>query len=271
MKLKNTGTRVQKRKFQLWLFVLLFGIMIVLAAGGFYARYRSERLKKTEVKATDFHISSNYLKTDTEEPYQISGWANGASIELYNYEIENTKQVAASDITYQITVPQGFEVKVTTDNGSIVTPVENIYTLKKDNNKTTLHTLTITPSADAVIGTDGKIAVSVETTAPFKKILSGEFILADSTEPSFEVKRVTDNGDYYLLTVYSNYLNRGAGTIQVTYPEKLVPDNTSEQMRDWTEYTETFEAKAFTTYRLILFNPTGQEYDKTMFDISSVE
>ncbi len=269
MKLKNAGTRT--RKLQPWLIILLFCIMIVLAAGGFYARYRSERLKKTEMKATDFHISSNYLKTEEAEPQQISGWADGFSIELYNYEIENTKQVAALDIIYQITVPQGFEVKVTTDSGTVVTPIDNAYTLKKNENKTTLHMLTIIPSKNAQIGEDGEIAVSIETTSPFKKELKGKFIFADSTEPSFKVERVENNGDYYLLTVYSNYLNRGAGTIQVTYPDELVPDNTSEQMRDWTENSGNFEAEAFTTYRLILFNPTGQTFNETLFGVTSVK
>ena len=216
-------------------------LLAVLAlGGGLMAKYVKENRQQAEMTAAQFHISSDYLEeTEKNAKYSITDWKDGFDILLYNYEKENIAQISECEISYDVTVGNGWTV---TDDGN--------GKLTVDSNKKAV-ALHLNPGASA--RKDDKVTVTVTTTAPYTKTLSAEFTLATSSVPDYTV---ADQGDgTVLLTIHSNDFT-GDMTIQWTN-DKLDPDNTNSLMRKWTEAGTTSSGTLFVeanhTYELLFF------------------
>ncbi len=232
---------------------LAFAVILMIIAGGF-AKYRTEMHRQSEMIAADFHISSDYLEA-IEKSYEVSDWADGIDILLYNYEKENIRQIASEDITYTVKVEgSGFSCEVYDAQGNQISAnTDGDYILPSNNRNRVEQTLKIVPNKNV---TANEVKLIVEATAPFTKTLTATFKLTGTQQPVMEVTRITDNGDYYLATIRTGQYR---GEITLTWNEALVPDNTIEEMRDWQKNNGSFQADTFTTYQLIFFNPQKAE------------
>ncbi len=239
--------------------ILLLIIAAILAViGGISAKYIAERKTEAEMIAEDFHISSDYLEVGGST-YTVSDWTEGITIELYNYEKENTALKAANDIEYEVSLSSG-NYSIYSDNDLVSSKNGGIYTLEKGAGT---HIIQVKDVEESV-------TVTVTTTAPFKKVLEGTFTLSGEKDLAYEVNRMTDNGDYYLLTLHTNTYE---GKVTVTWPQDLEPDNTNELMSNWSSNSGTTvkDVNSFSTYKLIFFNPKGIEVQKNDFEVVTNE
>ncbi len=246
---------------------LAFAVILMIIVGGF-AKYRTEMRTQSEMIAADFHISSDYLEeAEKNASYDVLDWTKGIDIWIYNYEKENVRQIASEDISYQVTV-NGADVtyKVYAENGSevILTETENVYVLPSNNSQKTKQRLHLNV---ANLTESKSITVTVTSTKPFEKSLTAVFKVGPEN-PTIEVERNRENGDYYLVTVHSG---RYSGDIKLNWNTMLVPDNTNEKMRNWKceDGSGSFKADTFTSYKLIFFNPKSLDKAENMITLST--
>ena len=237
----KTGSRMTALVITLALF-LAIGV-----TGGVLAKYVMVNIQKAEMVSAHFHISSNYLKDTTTVPTYTVPQAGAFEIELYNYETENIANVAAMNITYKVTVEGGSLTKV---NGTDVTNIStSTYTLERgsaaDEYRKT-DTLTITPTAATV-------TVTVQSTAPYIKSLTGTFTCTLKSVPTWKIEN--QNNGTSLLTIYTNGYSD-----TITVQCNIAPDNTNNIMEGWTTGTnESLTVGPNETYKLLFFGSAAHE------------
>lgn len=217
---------------------LILALLLLLATAGtgtLLARYVTRNKMQAEMIAAGFHISSDYLK-EGGETYPVTNWGSGIEIEVYNYEIENVTQVSERNMSYDITVSNGWTVK--RDNNEVTSGL-----LEGDGTTKQTHKLVLEYTGS---GTPTSVDVTVKTTSPYTKTLKATFQLSGSNVPSYTLK---DEGNHVVLTINSNDF---AGQVTVNWQGDLAPDNTNQYMTTWTGNSGTLTVEPFHIYELIL-------------------
>ena len=206
--------KISWKKRRVILLAAVLTLLLLNAAVGALAAYRTQNIQKAEMISANFHISSNYLK-ETAASYNVVDWGGGFDILLYNYETENIANISAVDMTYTVTVENGSLESVKNATGDELSPSDGSYSFPASTG-TSYHTLHILPDDSG-----GEVSVTVETTAPFTKTLSGSFTMIGKTQPSYTA---VDQGDgSVLLTISANDYD---GTFTVKWNSSILsPDN----------------------------------------------
>ncbi len=251
--------RKRSRRNRRLLIILAVILLLVVTTGGLIARYMTQNKREAQMLAADFYISSDYLKDTAGDPIKASDWGdNQIKFQIYNYHQENLALIASEDITYEIILDNdAWSVESVTVDGKDVELTDGEYTLPGDGITPKTHVVTLNYDASKIAadGSGGNVGVTVRTTAPYEKELSGKFELIGMTKPSYKIK---DMGTYHLVTIESNdYFNK----ISVRWnPEKFSPDNTNPVMGTWKDTykdgesgfrTESFDAEPYHVYELI--------------------
>ena len=244
-----TGKRIKKKaKFTRWvtLWVILSLLMVLSISGVVLARYVSTNRSWAQMLSSDFHISSNYLKTQ-DTSYTVANWGNdGITFEIYNYQTENIAQVAGSPIQYTIDVTGSANWTVTvTQNNTTVTADENgRYTLPGNGNAETVQTVHLTSNTGVSSDT---VQVSVNTVSPYRYALEATFHLVGQKLPDYTL---TDMGNYVLVTLHSNDFS---DPILVSWNADFSPDNGNIHMSNWQDTPQpvSMPLNPNTTYELI--------------------
>ncbi len=233
----------QKKRVPPAAWICLTLAVLLVGTGAVFAKYRMEMKKQAEMIAANFHISSDYLEAGTTPTYQLAD-RTPFEIRVYNYEKENVAQISQVPMKYTVTVSGG---TVDQSAGSF-----------EKNGQPQTDTLTITPTAE-------NVTVTVTTTSPYEKTLSATFQFTAAAAPEMTLKRIADNGDYYLLTIYSN---QKTGDMTLDWPETLIPDRTNEIMEGWNGTSGAITLAPYHTYELIFFNPDGVNCQISDFTLS---
>lgn len=237
---------------------LLAVCAVVLTTGGLLAKYITSNQKQAEMESAQFHISSNYLlEEEKAAEYTVTNWGDGFDILLYNYEKENIAQVSQVDMAYKVTAENAL-VNVSTQQGASLIQNDGIYSFKAET-MMTYHMLHVTPNANVVKG--DKITITVETTSPYKKILTAVFNIQNNSKPDYMV--ADQNDGTILITVKTNDYQ---DSMTVTWDAgKYSPDNTNVLMTSWKdeESNGTFKVECNSTYELLFFKNTDDAYTQT--------
>lgn len=254
--------RMHKKRYMAIILVAL--LLLAGAAGIVAARYISEYKKETEIHASNFHFSSDYLKYvatgETVPQYTVSDWgSHSVWLQLFNYEQENVSLVSDTQIQYTITVSADWSVTVSDTQGVIV-PEGDVYTMGTG---VTAHSVKLTYTGKEA--QPGDLTVTVASKEPYEKKLEAKFHF--STKRGIEYT-VADKDDYDVITITTNDYY---GTVNVSWDAtKHSPDNTNVLMGTWNDKNQTgsFTANEYTTYTLIFVENTAGVYGKDDFKIA---
>ncbi len=219
------------------LIILLIALVLVIAlvpSSIVLAKYIQSKKTSGSVTAEFFYVNGDYAQkiegNQTPQQINVSGWGDGISLRLYNYDSNGTSQ---SDLTFTYTVTSGYTV--TTSSAKI-----------EGGQKGHVDIL-ITPPATAKQGDKVEFAL---TTAPYDGNLQVVFVLFDSNVADYVIE---DKGDYALVTIRTNNYQ---GAITINYDGTIfAPDNTNPLMADWmrADASNTITVERFCEYQLIFF------------------
>lgn len=240
----------QKQKGNRALIMLVVAMCLVgtLLASTLTARYIAGNKRQAEMYASDFHVSSNYLKAEKGAAYTVTdGDAKGIEILLYNYETENTALIAEEDIVYQVSMDRSnWELTVKRQNGTNVQKNDQGYYILAGNGvDQESHVIHLKYTGT---GTPQSVEVTVETKSPFVKKLSAIFTVVGEAVPEYHVE---DKGTYCLLTIQSNDYE---GAMTVNWDSACFsPDNTNVHMSSWSDLDSSgsLNVESYHTYELI--------------------
>ena len=227
------------------LIAVLLLTLVLSASGGVLAKYISRNVQKAEMVSAGFHISSNYLKEASSTSYNV-GAADTLTIDLYNYEIENTAQRTEVPIAYNVTVTGG-TLAAGQASGTFGTTADQT------------HTLTVTPAASTV-------TVTVTTTSPYAKTLRASFNLGTQASPSYTLTALSEEqAGAMLLKLHTNGYS---GPISIVC--NIAPDNANALLEGVaTRGTATFTVQPNETYELLFFGSASAVTTETYLAASS--
>lgn len=239
--------------------VLIIAVTVAALAsvGTLLARYITTRQGEADMQSGNFYVSSSHLEASGAD-YSVTSWnTSGISFDVFNYEKANPSLVADGDIKYTVAVPSGWMITVVDGNGATVEAVDGIYTFSGSDGATR-HTVTVkcyTAASDGDV-----IDVTVSTVSPYSKELSASFTLIGDPEPEY---RIDNKGTYVLVTLYSNNYS---GAVTVKWTADFSPDNTNSLMLTWTDTkrSQNISVEANSTYELIFYKNTSEDYDKSL-------
>lgn len=254
----NTSKRTPS--YKLTAFLLLAALCIVGTAGALIARYvRSSEQSDSGVSGS-FYFSGDLLQAGAPSTYDVTDWkTNGITFELRNWSTENPALISATDISYKIVLPTGWDVKTVVDGASQnQTPIDGCYVLKANSNGTAAHhTVNIIYTGGG--NPDATITVTVKALSPFATTLTADFRPLGASLPDYTV---TDCGTYLLAVLQSNAYD---GNFNLSWnPAAVSPDNSNPHMKDWVDISNaTLDMQSNTRYELIFFKNANQSYSPT--------
>lgn len=188
-------------------------VLTACAVGGIYAKYVYDRDRFGLVATPNFYFQSDLLSADGAE-YKLNSGTKAITFTLTN---------SADDLRFS---DEEISYTVTSDGGSLSVGAG---TLEKGEKRTVTVTLTGLE--------DGKTyTVTAVGTAGFEETLTATFTVQSDAHAVY-MHTDTSNPAFVVLTVWTKDL---AGTVTVTIPEGLIPDNTDPNMRDLTTGEESF-------------------------------
>ena len=225
----QTGRRV------LLMSLAVAAILTTLAVGGIYAKYVHNGNRFGLVGTPSFYFQSDLLMASGAR-YTLNSGTKSVTFTLTN---------SADDLRFS---DEDISYTVTSDGGSLSVTEGSLTKAKKSEVTVTLSGLE-----------DGKTyTVTAVGVAGFEETLTATFTV-ESDAHAVYMHTDTSNPAFVVLTVWTKDL---AGTVTVTIPEGLIPDNTDPSMRDFTTETRTlsFELIAYSSVSYRFFVGT---WDKT--------
>ena len=236
---------------------IVLTVAALAGAGTILARYITTRESEATMQSGNFYVSSSHLEA-SGAAYDVTSWNTaGISFDVFNYQKSNPSLLTDGDVKYTVTVPSGWVITVTDNNGDPVEAVSGEYTLCGSGGATR-HTVTVKCYTAASAG--DTVDVSVNTVSPYAKTISASFTLIGDPEPEY---RIDDKGTYVLVTLYSNNYS---GTVTVKWTADFSPDNTNPLMTTWTDIkrSQNISVVSSSTYELIFYKNTSDDYSKSL-------
>ena len=238
--------RSNNKKMNIFLnVILLFGIPCLII-GSSVAKYISDKNIDMIYNAKDFYFESDLLK-DVEEQveYEFEKGVNNISFYLKNNE--DNLRFSQVDVDYNVDL---------TKNGNVIDT--KVGTLLKDTVDTKLiEFYDLEP---------GEYVITAEATKPYSKKLTGKFNLIEEDKSfTWELKDF-ENSPVVELTVNSEGYE---GTITITYPIGVQPDNADYKLKTVTSsyVTSDFNKNSSYTYTFFKNNPVNV-FKKEDFTVS---
>lgn len=217
------GTKMNKKmpKWSIIVFCLL--CIFIFSVGGVLAKYITSYQKLVNVQSREFYFESDYLLEDGAV-YSLNPGTTSVTFSLKNHP--DTLRYSADNIAYEVTY--------TGDSGATFDPKSSGIIEGGTCSDTTI---TLSGLVDG-----GTYVVTAVGSAGYKKTLSATFTVK-STDPKL-YKYLVQTADYIELIVWTENL---AGTVDITFPYGLIPDNT----RDGMETLSTPAVGATVTFSII--------------------
>ena len=247
--------RRKKRIGPVWLLLLL----VLLTTGGIgtaVAKFIQSSTGQTLVKAPEFYFTSDLLSTENPH-YVLNSAVNRVTFTLRNSA--DALRVSQVDIDYEVSTDNGASVQYKpgiTDTGALSKTLPQ--------NQPTEVTYELSGLKPGITYT-----VTATGAAGYTQTLQAIFTVSDKDENVHKHLQISRDG-YMILTVWTHNV---AGTLSVSFPDDLIPDNTNEHMGS--VYNKDGGAASFTvdnfgkyssqTYRF--FN-NGTAYTAGQFDVS---
>lgn len=201
----------KRKRGKVVLYSILAVLLVVVIAGGVYAKYFFEKDYGTDsVRAKEFYFTSNLLtKTGVEET--LSAGMDSISFTLGNHP--DLLRYSADNISYEVTVTEGGAapdpaITVTNGTGTIVNGGCNDVTVTLSN---------LTPGTYTVTAT-GK--------AGYQEALTATIIVPPVPMKAYKHLN-TANDTHVILTVWTESVS---GNAVIGFPANLIPDNTDPAM-----------------------------------------
>lgn len=213
-------------------------LMIPLGIGYTLAKYVKQQGQQSELTSDVFYFTSDYLKAEEVPEYAISG--ESITFELRNYL--DGLRVNEADIAYTVTVgaeSQGITLSET--GGTLTGNAQNRQTI----------TLSYAFGAGEL---EKEITVTVESSAPYVKILQAKFTFINATS-TYEI--VDKEGHYYaeLYIHTDNSAQNVTVTIQWDKAQLLIDENNDYVVGNLLEGKDEarIEIAAGTTVKILFF------------------
>lgn len=223
-------------------------IVLLTLAGGVVSKYVNSREVDAYVTAPAFYFESNYLTEDNHE-YKLNAGTTSLQIELYNFE--NELRVSEVDCTYTVSVE--------TKDTNFSPPSQTLEAEATGEGRTTSFTLN---------GLKNGCSYTVTVTADggYVKTLSATFTVAPDTN-GFYMNVDDSDPDFVILTIWTENVS---GTVDVTFPDGLIPDTTDPTLRTITSGSKTFRVGTMGTYssRSYRFFKTSSYAENSTFTVT---
>lgn len=233
--------RISRKRSALRVWVLV--VLVLLTSGGIgtaVAKYIQSTDGKLLVKAPEFYFTSDLLTEDGKTSYMLNSNTTQVQFKLSNAADE--LRFSETDVVYEVSTTGGTLSCV--PHGTATAEIEK----KFPKDRVSEATWILSGLQPGVTYT-----VTAKATAGYTKTLSATFRVADKDQNVY--KNLTKSPDgYLLLTVWTHNV---AGTLNITFNDGLVPDNTNPDMgsvfnRDpsgTNSFTSNFTKYASKTYR----------------------
>lgn len=240
--------KIYKKK-QLILIVILIACFISIIA--IFGRYITNNINNFFVRTKEFYFYSDKL-TETRADYQIDNWSgvDDYIITINMNSNKNNIESATYDISYDI------KYKCTDNVVCQLSKTQGIIYKEKNSD---FFNLTITPNTQLKTGDKVVIDIEVNSTAKYKKTLTGRFILVvgqenltyqitDSLESPYMELRLTNTLSYY--------------TVKEAFDTYSVGDKINDDI--YMSLTEDKKNKCYSSIVTISFEP-----QKILLDLTS--
>ena len=164
------NSKYTKRQILIIALILLNFISFVIVFG----RYLTNSINDFFIRSKEFYFSSDKLSEDNSV-YQVDNWSgvDDYTITINMNSSNNNIEVASYDI--------GYEISYTCSENAICQLSKNEGTILANTNSDFFY-LIITPNRQLNTGDKVVVTVTVKSTAPYKKTLSGKFTLVVGKE-----------------------------------------------------------------------------------------
>ncbi len=209
---------------------VILGIALLLLVGSVISKYIRVANSFPYLLADEFYFESDVLSIQggrhtivaSEVGTGSYSKTNTLTFTLMNYD--DDFRYSANDIEYTYTVVRSDGTTVETDSGTL------------DGGKKSSETITVTNEIEGIDANDNHTyEVTVTTTNGYNKTLKGTFEVLGANPLYYSVE---DHDEYVLLTIW-NDLNVPSGSIQISYPEELIPDTTQDIFKKFSHQNAT--------------------------------
>lgn len=205
-------------------------IVLLLLLRPSWARYVYNGIKNYYYESQSFYFNSNKL-SENGSTLQLDNWdgVNSFDIDYEVNSIKNNSIASPSAITYDITVHRCVTVS------NVTCTIDKTDGLISTNTHKDVFKMTVTPNEALPQGAKVRVEVTVKSTDPYEKTLTGVVILnvgvpgisyeiSDKVNSPYLDFKITNTTNYYqVVTAFGNYLP-GAPIEEAVY-NSLSPEN----------------------------------------------
>lgn len=191
------------------IYIIICIIIVLSTITLAYGRYIFNEIRDSYLATKSFYFNSDKLTTN-RAIYQVDNWS---AVDPYNITInlnnrKNNFVYSTSDITYEISYVCSSNVLCSVNSTGGV--------IRSEEQSATFNAI-ITPNATFNDGDEAFIEITVKSTSPYEKILSGRFVLKvgksglsytieDKQNRPYLNLSITNTIDYYLIkTAFDDY------------------------------------------------------------------
>lgn len=250
---------------------IITALAVVLSTGAVsLARYVAERRVEDVAAAAPFYFVSDRLSSDEPLPYtQLAPSTSEDKAEIVFTVKNHIDELRRSeeDILYSCDVKadgQSVPYTVTVDEGTVT---DNKITLKGGQGPDQTVTLEVSKN---LLGS-GPVTVTVTTSSPYEKKISGTFGFAEGDAAGLQTALRGENGALVLEVIRD--VAEGQA-VKITWPEGLTPDPGSVYLADADTSSRTVRVEGPLQGRFsVNFLKTGpdQSYEKSQFSVTVVQ
>ena len=230
------------KKFNISKRLVIAVCVIVLAAvaaatGGVIAKYvKQVKQEQNPTTAKAFYFTSDYLKASSESrTYYLGSTTTSVSFDVRNFK--DALNVSEVNTTYTVKIASNdTSFTVAASNGQEISN-KNEFTLEAAAGTQITHKITLEE-----LKSGNTYTVTVTANGGYTKTLTAVFSI-DKVKSGFYYN-IADEGEYLLLTVWTENYTKGTVTIEV--PENLIPDVTDDLLNINNYNTEQGTYTAFT-------------------------
>lgn len=197
--------------------LLILLILLLLTSGGIettMAKYIQKSTGKILVEAPEFYFTSAYLTADNPT-YELN--ADTTQVEFTLRNSADELRYSDVDIHYAVALKKSPE----NASGKLTVPSDSLLGGSVQSTPDIILS-EMAPGVTYTVTATGTVA----GTTDYSQTISATFTVADN-DKNLYMNVAESSGGYYLLTVWSRNIS---GTLSITFPAGLVPDNTNSDM-----------------------------------------